>query len=340
MHDLCVCVLSLAVSVLKRNCLGATQALEALALEEQERLAKERALDAIRFPGPSYRMSSSSGVAALPAVEPPSVAAAAAAMPLHSVPPQQFPGIAADEVAVPFILLGRANLKTGEVTMDKIHVKYVFNTIRYWSHTQPARHTRSSSAGRVIHLHSARLLTRSLFAAVSRARVSACSGWMSGCTVDALGVETEVGASALFAEMEARCAQRHIAEPIKAVRLELQAQWSRASLAVIARIEAPPKSPQPQPQRPQPQASVAYAAAAAIAVAAAAGAAAPPSVSRPFTPATNFSGGGLAPIDSVSAPSSSPSSPSPSTSPSPPSSPHKHPVGSNAAADPATAVRS
>jgi hypothetical protein len=44
---------------------------------------------------------------------------------------RQYPGLAPSDVSTPFMLFGALNLKTGRVTLKKMHYKYVFNTIEY-----------------------------------------------------------------------------------------------------------------------------------------------------------------------------------------------------------------
>lgn len=252
-----------AASVLKRNCLGATQALEALAVEELIRQWKIKEDDARRFSGKSNSInraaiaekdaaaaaaasSAEAPAAAAPAAEVqytvsrgpapapgaalqaasaaaiyrvpaggsdslvPLVAAAnAAAVARESiniqVPHQNYPGVGRDEVAIPFLLFGKLNLKTGDVLLQKVHVKWAYNDISY--------------AGRMI-----------------------------GVVVDAQGVESEMPLAMLLHQMDAFMRGEKFDVPIQALRMDLRARWSSASLAFIAR-------PPPEPEQPVASAS-------------------------------------------------------------------------------------
>jgi len=105
---------------------------------------------------------------------------------------------------VPFVLLGRANLKTGAVSFDKTHIALVYNTISY-------------------------------------------AGRLRAIRVDDEGNEHDEPPSALMQCMEAATMERDAPTLVHALRLEMEARWSRASLAVIAKCKtASPAAPQEQ----------------------------------------------------------------------------------------------
>jgi len=111
---------AVSVSVLRRWTLGASQALRALAVEEQQRQAKS----AIIFPGHGYRVGDGKKVKQR--------AQSPAAQADRDAPPQSYPGVdCTQNVVVPFLLLGSFSLKTGAVRLEKAHIRYVYNNISY-----------------------------------------------------------------------------------------------------------------------------------------------------------------------------------------------------------------
>lgn len=116
---LCVCV---SVSVLRRSTMGASRALHALLIEEQQ----EHVRLARRFSGDAYRLSDGKKVK-LPIAAP-----AVSASVNQVVVNQKYPGVDGSKfVVVPFLLLGSINFKTGAVRLEKVHIRYVFNNITY-----------------------------------------------------------------------------------------------------------------------------------------------------------------------------------------------------------------
>jgi hypothetical protein len=143
------------------------------------------AADAKRFPGDCYSLDSGEE-ARTPLCK----------QPVTQAPVQHYPGVGPDEVVVPFLLIGRANFKTGAVTLEKTHVHLVFNSITY-------------------------------------------EGRMRVIRLDEQGREHEEDTHALIECMEAASAGRDARKQVHALRFEMNARWSRASVAVIARVHLP-----------------------------------------------------------------------------------------------------
>jgi len=117
-----------------------------------------------------------------------------------AVPPvserERYPTSGRDEVVVPFLLIGRANLKTGAVTLEKTHVHLVFNSITY-------------------------------------------EGRMRVIRLDEQGREHEEETHSLIECIEAASVGRDARKQVHALRFEMNARWSRASVAAIARVRLP-----------------------------------------------------------------------------------------------------
>ena len=143
------------------------------------------AADAKRFPGDCYSLDSGEE-ARTPLCK----------QPVTQAPVQHYPGVGPDEVVVPFLLIGRANLKTGAVTLEKTHVHLVFNSITY-------------------------------------------EGRMRVIRLDEQGREHEEETHSLIECIEAASVGRDARKQVHALRFEMNARWSRASVAAIARVRLP-----------------------------------------------------------------------------------------------------
>jgi hypothetical protein len=185
------------VSVLKRSCMGATQALEALRAIEVEKLERAKRAQSERFPGAGLSVSNTAqGEYPAPATvtDAPSPVNAGNVI----VPPQHYPGVRLDEVVVPFMLNGRVNLKTGHAFVEKTHHDLVFNSITY-------------------------------------------KGKLLVIGVGPDGREHDLGIAALRALVDPDSVPAHQGSKprVQAIRFELKARWSRASLAVIFNADMP-----------------------------------------------------------------------------------------------------
>jgi len=113
-------------------------------------------------------------------------------------PQQNYPGLSKDEIVVPFLIFGRGNLKTGQVVMEKIHINLVHNSITYRGRM------------RAMHIDSASCAERPV----------ECSGIMHQFDNAGKSVQESL---------------QHTT--VHVMRFALNARWSSANLAVIARVQ-------------------------------------------------------------------------------------------------------